>query len=144
MLTPTRWTRKRQRKRLGWVKMNGRNCARYSIGVTNCVSAEAATAPTRSLETNRRKFCGCWKVCGHENPNTSWMRGGVAGERLDVDCPTSCAIRQSQSAIRGGRFQSSDRELPGAVRSGQDTPNLFYNLGNAHVRQKDFGRAILN
>ena len=41
-------------------------------------------------------------------------------------------------------FQSAINDYEELVRSGQDAPNLFYNLGNAYFRQKDFGRAILN
>ncbi len=41
-------------------------------------------------------------------------------------------------------FQSAINDYEELVRSGQDAPNLFYNLGNAYFRKKDFGRAILN
>ena len=41
-------------------------------------------------------------------------------------------------------FDSAVRDYEELVRSGKDTPNLFYNLGNAYFRKKDFGRAILN
>lgn len=43
-----------------------------------------------------------------------------------------------------GDFKAAIADYEEVVRSGQDTPNLFYNLGNAYFRQKDFGRAILN
>ena len=43
-----------------------------------------------------------------------------------------------------GDFQSAANDYDELVRSGQDAPNLFYNLGNAYFRKKDFGRAILN
>jgi len=43
-----------------------------------------------------------------------------------------------------GDFDSATRDYEESVRSGNDTPNLFYNLGNAYFRKKDFGRAILN
>src|SRR5438477_12047421 len=43
-----------------------------------------------------------------------------------------------------GDFKVAIQDYEELVRSGQDTPNLFYNLGNAYFRQKDFGRAILN
>ena len=43
-----------------------------------------------------------------------------------------------------GDFKAAIQGYEELVRSGQDTPNLFYNLGNAYFRQKDFGRAILN
>jgi len=44
----------------------------------------------------------------------------------------------------GGDFSAAISDYEELVRSGQDTPNLFYNLGNAYFRKKDFGRAILN
>ena len=43
-----------------------------------------------------------------------------------------------------GDFDSAARDYEEIVRSGSDTPNLFYNLGNTYFRKKDFGRAILN
>jgi tetratricopeptide (TPR) repeat protein len=43
-----------------------------------------------------------------------------------------------------GDFKAAIRGYEELVRARVDTPNLFYNLGNAYFRQKDFGRAILN
>ena|ERR1700726_3114761 len=43
-----------------------------------------------------------------------------------------------------GDFKAAIADYEELVRSGQDTPNIFYNLGNAHFRQNNFGRAILN
>jgi tetratricopeptide (TPR) repeat protein len=43
-----------------------------------------------------------------------------------------------------GDFKTAIDDYEELVRSGQDTPNLFYNLGNAYFRKNDFGRAILN
>jgi tetratricopeptide (TPR) repeat protein len=43
-----------------------------------------------------------------------------------------------------GDFNAAVNDYEELVRSGQDTPNLFYNLGNAYFRKNDFGRAILN
>jgi tetratricopeptide (TPR) repeat protein len=43
-----------------------------------------------------------------------------------------------------GDFSAAVNDYEELVRSGQDTPNLFYNLGNSYFRKKDFGRAILN
>ncbi|HEY6069965.1 MAG TPA: tetratricopeptide repeat protein [Chthoniobacterales bacterium] len=43
-----------------------------------------------------------------------------------------------------GEFKAAITDYEELVRAGQDAPNLFYNLGNAYFRQKDFGRAILN
>ena len=41
-------------------------------------------------------------------------------------------------------FDAAARDYEELVRSGQDIPNVFYNLGNAYFRKKDFGHAILN
>src|SRR6266404_560271 len=43
-----------------------------------------------------------------------------------------------------GDFKTAIDDYEELVRSGQDTPNLFYNLGNAYFRKNDFGRAILS
>src|SRR6266567_7703905 len=43
-----------------------------------------------------------------------------------------------------GNFKSAISDYEELVRSGQDTSNVFYNLGNAYFRQNSFGRAILN
>lgn len=43
-----------------------------------------------------------------------------------------------------GEFKAAITDYEELVRAGQDAPNLFYNLGNAYFRQKDFGHAILN
>src|SRR5947208_13386611 len=43
-----------------------------------------------------------------------------------------------------GDFKAATADYEELARSGQDTPNVFYNLGNAYFRQNNFGRAILN
>lgn len=43
-----------------------------------------------------------------------------------------------------GHFKEAIRGYEAIVRAGQYSANLFYNLGNAHFRAGDFGRAILN
>lgn len=43
-----------------------------------------------------------------------------------------------------GDFKAATADYEELVRSGQDTPNVFYNLGNVYFRQSHFGRAILN
>src|SRR5712692_5378225 len=43
-----------------------------------------------------------------------------------------------------GNFKSAIADYEELVSSGQDTPNVFYNLGNAYFRQNSFGHAILN
>src|SRR5438045_5612489 len=43
-----------------------------------------------------------------------------------------------------GDFKAAIADYEELVRSGQDTPNIFYNLGNAYFRENNFGHAILN
>jgi tetratricopeptide (TPR) repeat protein len=43
-----------------------------------------------------------------------------------------------------GDFKAAIADYEELVRSGQDSPNVFYNLGNSYFRKSDFGRAILN
>ncbi len=43
-----------------------------------------------------------------------------------------------------GDFKAAIDDYEELVRSGRDTPNLFYNLGNAYFRKNDFGLAILS
>ncbi len=51
---------------------------------------------------------------------------------------------KANQEFASGDFDGATRDYEDLVRAGQDTPNLFYNLGNAYFRKKDFGRAILN
>src|SRR5919109_4713165 len=56
----------------------------------------------------------------------------------------SAQFAKANQEYASGAFQSAIKDYEELVRSGQDAPNLFYNLGNAYFRKKDFGRAILN
>src|SRR5947209_5049886 len=51
---------------------------------------------------------------------------------------------KANQEFAAGDFAAAARDYEELVRSGEDTPNLFYNLGNAYFRKKDFGHAILN
>src|SRR4051812_16202189 len=77
--------------------------------------------------------------------------------RIVLSCAVLCSLTVSILAAEpGAQFAKASQEYAGGdfkaaiadyeelVRSGQDTPNVFYNLGNAFFREKDFGRAILN
>ena len=57
---------------------------------------------------------------------------------------TIAQFAKANQEFAGGDFNAAISDYEELVRSGQDTPNLFYNLGNAYFRKKDFGRAILN
>ena len=66
----------------------------------------------------------------------------ISGSVLMAEPAAQFAIANQEYAA--GDFKAAIQDYEELVRSGQDTPNLFYNLGNAYFRQKDFGRAILN
>jgi len=56
----------------------------------------------------------------------------------------SAQFAKANQEYAAGDFKAAIDDYEELVRSGQDTPNLFYNLGNAYFRKNDFGRAILN
>ena len=57
---------------------------------------------------------------------------------------STAQFAKANQEYAAGDFDSATRDYEELVRSGQDIPNVFYNLGNAYFRKKDFGRAILN
>ena len=57
--------------------------------------------------------------------------------------PTAQFAKANQE-YAAGDFKAAIADYEELVRSGQDTPNVFYNLGNAYFRQNNFGHAILN
>jgi tetratricopeptide (TPR) repeat protein len=57
--------------------------------------------------------------------------------------PTAQFAKANQE-YAAGDFKAAIADYEELVRSGQDAPNVFYNLGNAYFRQNNFGRAILN
>lgn len=57
---------------------------------------------------------------------------------------TTTQFVKANQEYAAGDFDAAARDYEELVRSGQDAPNLFYNLGNAYFRKKDFGRAVLN
>src|SRR5947209_19466194 len=58
--------------------------------------------------------------------------------------PSRDQFSKANQEFAAGDFAAAARDYEELVRSGEDTPNLFYNLGNAYFREKDFGHAILN
>ena len=56
----------------------------------------------------------------------------------------SAQFAKANQEYAGGDFKAAIADYEELVRSGQDTPNAFYNLGNAYFRRNNFGRAILN
>jgi hypothetical protein len=61
-----------------------------------------------------------------------------------VAAEPSTQFAKANQEYAAGEFKAAIADYEELVRSGQDTPNVFYNLGNAYFRQKNFGHAILN
>ncbi len=56
----------------------------------------------------------------------------------------STQFTRANREYAAGDLNAAVSDYEELVRARQDTPNLFYNLGNAYFRKRDFGRAILN
>jgi hypothetical protein len=56
----------------------------------------------------------------------------------------SAQFAKANQEYAAGDFKAAVEDYEDLVRSRQDAPNVFYNLGNAYFRKSDFGRAILN
>ena len=67
----------------------------------------------------------------------------LAGAGIGAAQSDSQFVKANQE-YAAGDFNAAVSDYEELVRSREDTPNLFYNLGNAYFRKKDFGRAILN
>src|SRR5437588_12679129 len=50
----------------------------------------------------------------------------------------------ANTEFAAGNFKAAIADYQAVVGSGEWSPNLFYDLGNAYFRHGDFGRAILN
>jgi len=57
---------------------------------------------------------------------------------------TDADFTKANEEFAQGHFKEAIAGYEALVSAGQWNPNLFYNLGNAYFRTKDFGRAILN
>jgi tetratricopeptide (TPR) repeat protein len=57
---------------------------------------------------------------------------------------TNPQFAKANQEYAAGDFKAAINDYEDLVRGGQDTANLFYNLGNAYFRKNDFGGAILN
>ena len=71
-----------------------------------------------------------------------WFALTVATSAAPAESTAQFAKANQEYAA--GDFDGAVRDYEELVRSGQDVPNVFYNLGNAYFRKKDFGHAILN
>ncbi|HXL24999.1 MAG TPA: tetratricopeptide repeat protein [Chthoniobacterales bacterium] len=68
-----------------------------------------------------------------------WLVGGSI-----LMAQPSAQFGKANQEYAASDFKAAIADYEELVRSGQDTPNVFYNLGNAYFRKSDFGRAILN
>jgi tetratricopeptide (TPR) repeat protein len=68
----------------------------------------------------------------------------TAGASLLFAQESAAQFTKANKDYASGDFKVAMAEYEELVRAGQDAPNLFYNLGNAYFRLKDFGHAILN
>ena len=66
------------------------------------------------------------------------------GTAVFLMAQTSTQFAKANQEYAAGDFKAAIGDYEELVRSGQDTPNVFYNLGNAYFRKNDFGHAILN
>src|SRR5947209_6771626 len=57
---------------------------------------------------------------------------------------TDADFTKANEEFAQGHFKEAIAGYEALVSAGQWNPNLFYDLGNAYFRTKDFGRAILN
>jgi tetratricopeptide (TPR) repeat protein len=53
-------------------------------------------------------------------------------------------FQKANAEFAAGDFKLAAANYDAIVRSGEWSANLFYNLGNAHFRNGDLGRAVLN
>ena len=64
------------------------------------------------------------------------LRPHLRNQRLD--------FTKANQDFAQGHFKEAIANYEALVRAGQWNANLFYDLGNAYFRTRDFGRAILN
>ena len=105
------------------------------------------------LNTGFRRVCfgkSAWRFAAA----FAWLRRAM---RRSVYSAIICAFLVSSALAQSdtqfakanqeftaGQFKEAVDDYEGLVRSGPWSANLFYDLGNAHFRNGNFGRAILN
>jgi tetratricopeptide (TPR) repeat protein len=68
----------------------------------------------------------------------------VLGTGTPLIAQVDAQFAKANQEFAAGHFKEAIEGYEALVRSGQFSANLFYDLGNAHFRTNDFGRAILN
>ena len=106
-------------------------------------------------ETKRsRRTPWKWRAVTPRDPSTAL--GMTANQKLVMFLCLAFGMASLAFAQPDAEFAKANQEFAqthfkeaiagyeGLVRAGQWNANLFYNLGNAYFRARDFGRAILN
>ncbi len=76
--------------------------------------------------------------------NITLVIGMLACSSLNAVAQDPDAFAKANEEYNAGRFREAVELYETALKSGQTTAALFYNLGNAWFRAGDLGRAILN
>jgi tetratricopeptide (TPR) repeat protein len=66
------------------------------------------------------------------------------GSALPAIAESNAEFAKANQEYAEGHFKEAIASYEALVRAGQWSANLFYDLGNAYFRTRDFGRAILN
>ena len=67
-----------------------------------------------------------------------------AGSTVSAIAQSNAEFAKANQEYAQGHFKEAISGYEALVRAGQWNANLFYDLGNAYFRTRDFGRAILN
>src|SRR5712675_2706395 len=67
-----------------------------------------------------------------------------AGSAVSAIAQPDIGFAKANQEYAQGNFKGAIASYEALVRAGQWNANLFYDLGNAYFRTRDFGRAILN
>jgi len=67
-----------------------------------------------------------------------------AGSAVSAIAQPSAEFAKANQEYAQGNFKEAIASYEALVRADQWNANLFYDLGNAYFRTRDFGRAILN
>jgi tetratricopeptide (TPR) repeat protein len=67
-----------------------------------------------------------------------------AGSAASAITQSDAEFAKANQEYAQGHFKEAIASYEALVRAGQWNANLFYDLGNAYFRMRDFGRAILN
>ncbi len=67
-----------------------------------------------------------------------------AGSAVSAIAQPDAEFTKANQEYARGNFKEAIASYEAQVRAGQWNANLFYDLGNAYFRTRDFGRAILN